>query len=104
MTAPSSIASETPPFWEEVYKRIEEIRAKHPAPVDTLGCEALSEKHTLPPPISRYHWSLDSNQIKSIHYIILSLFSYSTFSSSIVDNIYLILRLVLGITHFILLY
>jgi endonuclease-3 len=44
-----------PPRWKEVYERIQQMRSMRQAPVDTLGCEALSEKDTLPPPASRFH-------------------------------------------------
>jgi endonuclease-3 len=47
--------AEAPSHWQEIYERIKQMRSMRPAPVDTMGCEALSEKDTLPPPISRFH-------------------------------------------------
>jgi hypothetical protein len=47
--------TDPPPRWEEVYERIKQVRSMRQAPIDTMGPEALSEKDTLPPPVSRFH-------------------------------------------------
>lgn len=43
---------ETPPHWLEMYNRIEEMRKKYPAPVDTVGCEKVPKN--LDPKIRRF--------------------------------------------------
>lgn len=37
-----------PPNWEEMYAKVKEMRARVPAPVDTMGCERLAERTTSP--------------------------------------------------------
>lgn len=47
--------SKPPEHWKEVLDLIESQRSQQLAPVDTMGCEALTEKDKYPPEVSRYH-------------------------------------------------
>lgn len=44
-----------PEHWKEVLDLIESQRSQQLAPVDTMGCESLTEKELYPPEVSRYH-------------------------------------------------
>jgi endonuclease-3 len=45
------ITVEPPAGWEEMYSVTTELRKRHLAPVDTMGCESLAEDHR--PPLER---------------------------------------------------
>lgn len=48
--------SDSPPdHWKETLDLIESQRKLQIAPVDTMGCESLTEKDLYPPEVSRYH-------------------------------------------------
>lgn len=44
-----------PAHWRKVLNLIEEQRKTVLAPVDTVGCEALTDRENYPPDVARYH-------------------------------------------------
>lgn len=46
--ADGTVKIEPPPNWEEMYALTREMRNENIAPVDTMGCESLAERHRSP--------------------------------------------------------
>lgn len=46
--ADGTVKIEPPPNWEEIYALTREMRNENIAPVDTMGCESLAERHRSP--------------------------------------------------------
>ncbi|KAF2686719.1 DNA glycosylase [Lentithecium fluviatile CBS 122367] len=46
--ADGSIKIESPPNWEEIYALTRQMRNENVAPVDTMGCESLADRHMSP--------------------------------------------------------
>ena len=46
---------EPPANWKEIYDAVKEMRKRHPAPVDTMGCENHMENESLTPKVKRFH-------------------------------------------------
>jgi len=47
-TEHGGVKMEPPSNWAEIYALTREMRDENPAPVDTMGCESLAEKHQSP--------------------------------------------------------
>ncbi|CAI6332315.1 unnamed protein product [Periconia digitata] len=47
-TVDGSFKTEPPPNWEEIYALTREMRNENIAPVDTMGCESLADRHVSP--------------------------------------------------------
>lgn len=48
VAADGSVKVEPPPNWEEIYALTREMRNENPAPVDTMGCESLTDRQQSP--------------------------------------------------------
>lgn len=47
--------TEPPPYWEEMYDAVREMRSRIPAPVDTMGCERLADGASTPKVCFSHH-------------------------------------------------